>query len=75
MFLHRILNKQGTTLSKAIMLEQEYLPGNNWLKNVKNSIVEIEIENTLNEIINLSKPQWKKKDAMDFEIVKSNSKK
>ena len=83
MFLHRILNKPDTTLSKAVMLEQEYLPGNNWLKNVKNNIVELKIENTLNEITNLSKPQWKKiiiealhkKEADEFEIFIKNSKK
>ena len=35
MFLHKIMNKPEGTLSKSIMLEQESLPGNNWLKEVK----------------------------------------
>ena len=65
------------------MLEQESLPGNNWLKQVKNSIIEIKIQNTIDEIIKLSKPQWKKivnealhkKEAEDFETFRINSKK
>ena len=40
MFLHRIMNKPDKTLSKSIMLEQQNLPGNNWLKNVLNSMID-----------------------------------
>ena len=77
------MNKPDGTLSKSIMLEQESLPGNNWLKEVKKSLLEIKIQSTMEEIINLSKPQWKKivnealhkKEAEDFEIFKNNSKK
>ena len=39
------MNKPDHTLSKNIMLEQENLPGNNWLKQTKKTLEELKIGN------------------------------
>ena len=83
MFLHRILNKNENTLSRKIMLEQENLPGNNWLKTTQDQLKELNIQNDIHEMNNLTKYKWKKiideaiwkKEQENFEIWKIQSKK
>ena len=60
MFLHRILNKPEHTLSKKILLEQQHLPGNNWLETTRTHMNEIQIQCKLEEIEKMSKYTWKK---------------
>ena len=83
MFMHRIMNKPQKTLSKTIMVEQQTLPGSNWIKNVQTSIKDLKIEEPIKDLIELSKPKWKKivndalnkKEQEEFEKWKENSKK
>ena len=83
MFLHRILNKPDITLAKAIMKEQETIPGNNWIKKMKNNIKDLNIEYSLTDIEELSKAKWKKiideaimkKEQTEFEQWTKTSKK
>ena len=83
MFLHRIMNKHDKTLSKTIMLEQQNLPGNNWLKNVLNTMKALKLNESMKDLTEITKPKWKKvieealkkKEQEDFEEWKNNSKK
>ena len=83
MFLHRILNKPENTLSRKIMIEQENLPGNNWLKTTKAHLKELNIENDIYQMNTMTKYSWKKiveealwkYEQVNFEEWKEQSKK
>ena len=83
MFLHRILNKPDNTVAKAIMKEQEAIPGNTWIKKVKSNMKIMNLEYSLTELETLTKPQWKKivdkaimeKEQLEFTLWTQTSKK
>ena len=83
MFLHRILNKPDNTVAKAIMKEQEAIPGNTWIKKVKSNMKIMNLEYSLKELETLTKPQWKKivdkaimeKEQLEFTLWTQTSKK
>ena len=65
------------------MVEQENLPGNNWLKTTKDHIKELNLQDNINEISTLTKYKWKKlveealwkREQENFEKWKIQSKK
>ena len=83
MFLHRTLTKPDNTLAKEIMIEQGNLPGSNWFKKAKNNLENLEIDQSIEDITEQTKPQWKKaiekaitkKELNEFEQWRKNSKK
>ena len=59
MFLQRIL-KQDKTIAKLVLLEQQNLPGPTWLHELKQLMITIGLNQTLEEIQKLSKFKWKR---------------
>ena len=61
MFIQKLLKKKEQSLAKQIMLEQENMPGPNWLVNTKETLINIGITETIEEITTMKKSKWKKR--------------
>ena len=67
MYLHRILNMKETNITKQILLQQKYMPGNTWLTETLTQLENLNININLEDIETKKKNAWRKmvQDAIE----------